>query len=96
MQRIFIVRVVAALLLLIAGTAVYACDVSDACVSATDGKDTGCDDPGGDACLCCCGHIVPGITITLQYGKFVRLEKPTELAAHVLTAAFPIYHPPQA
>jgi len=90
-----LVRAVAILLLLMAGVALYACDVSDACVFGAPGPDTGCDDPGGDACLCCCHHVVPILAFSLQHGEVVCPERPPEPVVHVRSAAFPIYHPPQ-
>jgi hypothetical protein len=93
LQRRFLFRVVALLLLLIAGSAVYACDVSDSCVIGASGQ--GCDDPGGDACICCCHHIVPTMVFALERGEPVCAERPPAPVLQVLSATFPIDHPPQ-
>ena len=94
-QRTILLRVVAVLLLLIAGAEVYACDVSDACVSSTTSRSTGCDDPGGDGCLCCCHHVVPVIVFTLEPGEDVYQDKPPEPVIQLLSVSIPIDHPPQ-
>ena len=68
--RTILFRIVAVLLLLIAGAEVYACDISDACVTGaadpTSQQSSDCDQPTGDFCLCCCHHVVPVATFVLE------------------------------
>lgn len=95
MHRNLIIRVVAVLLLLIAGAGAYACDLSDACVSSTTSQSAGCDDPGGDGCICCCHHVVPVMVFSLEPGENVYQEEPPEPVIQLLSASLPIDHPPQ-
>jgi len=88
------VRLIAALLLLIAGAQLYACESADACVSG-QGANGDCDQPSGDNCLCCCQHIIPVTAFALDAAEAVSTPpapvatpQPCLLAAH-------IDHPPQ-
>ncbi len=98
-RRVF-VQIVAALLLLIAGAEVYACDVSDACVSPSSTstqsrQDDSCDQPLGDNCLCCCHHIVPVAAFRLEPTGVVVEPAPPGPIATTAAICVPIDHPPQ-
>lgn len=88
------VRVIAVLLLLVAGGEVYACDVSDACVSASPASD-GCDQPSGDNCLCCCHHIIPVPAFALSRRDFFPQEPFRDPLLNLFSVSLPIDHPPQ-
>lgn len=94
-QRGLVVRLVAVVLLLIAGAEAHACDLSDACVSGITNHSTGCNDPGGDGCLCCCNHVIPVMLFALEPGEDVYQETPPEPVLHLLSIPRPIDHPPQ-
>jgi hypothetical protein len=95
-QRTLLVRIAALLLLLIAGAELYACDIADACTAASlRDSGQGCDDPGGDNCICCCHHVVPVTVVALEPGEIVLPEGPAEPVIQLLTASLPIDHPPQ-
>lgn len=87
-------RLIAVLLLLIAGSEVYACAVSDACVSANSTSD-GCDQPSGDNCFCCCHHIIPVPAFALDRCDFARQEPVREQVLSSSSLSLPIDHPPQ-
>jgi hypothetical protein len=97
--RTTVIRIVAVLLLLIAGAEMYACDVSDACVAPFPGQSsqppTDCDQPLGDNCFCCCHHVVPAAIFVLEPAEQV-FEKPAPPLVPRL-AFLPAYidHPPQ-
>lgn len=93
MQRTVVLRIIAILLLLLAGAEMYACDLANACVA---GRDSGCDNPGGDACLCCCHHIIPAVAFALEPGEGVYPAPPLQSGVHLLSASLPVEHPPRA
>lgn len=97
MSRNALFRIIAVLLLLIAGAEAYACDVSDACVSPTgqNGQDDSCDQPLGDNCLCCCHHVVPVTPFHLEAAGSLIEAAPLEPVAHTARISLPIDHPPQ-
>jgi hypothetical protein len=96
-SRKVIFRFVAILLLAIAAGEVYACGVSDACLSiATSGSPNDCDQSSGDNCVCCCHHIVPPVSpIGLQVGDVVFQDPPSVAINRTLSRASQIDHPPQ-
>ena len=98
-MRITLFRIVAVLLLLIAGAEVYACDISDVCVTGaadpTSQQSSDCDQPTGDFCLCCCHHVVPVATFVLEPAERL-FEKPAPpLMPHLASQFAHIDHPPQ-
>ena len=95
MSRFNLLRVVAMLLLLVAGVEVYACDISDACVSSAAGQNSDCDQPSGDNCLCCCHHVVPVTIVTLEAAECVSDGPSSEVIIRTASVALPIEHPPQ-
>jgi hypothetical protein len=96
-SRTVIFRFVAILLLAIAAGEVYACDVSDSCLSiATSGSANDCDQPSGDNCVCCCHHIVPPVSpIALQVGEVVYQDPQPGPINRTLSRASQVDHPPQ-
>ena len=90
-----IFRIAAVLLLLITGAQAYACATSDACVIDTTAPNSGCDQAGGDNCLCCCHHVVPATAVTLIIAERVWEGPPPETATQAVFVAVPIDHPPQ-
>jgi len=97
--RTTLFRIAAVLLLLIAGAEVYACDISDACVTGfprqSSQQPNDCDQPLGDNCLCCCHHVVP-VGIFVSEPAEQAFEKPaSRLVPHVASLPAHIDHPPQ-
>ena len=92
-------RLIAVLLLLIAGAEVYACDVADACVpgapSQSSQQSDDCDQPLGDNCICCCHHAVPVAAFVLEPAERVWEEPAPRLIPHILSVPAHIDHPPQ-
>src|SRR5689334_283237 len=99
MTRTTLFRIVAVLLLLIAGAEVYACDVSDACVvgfpDQSSQPPTDCDQPLGDNCLCCCHHVVPVAVFALEPAEQVFEEPAPPLFPCLTSPPAHIDHPPQ-
>lgn len=94
-SRTTLFRIVALVLLLLAAAEMYACDVSDACLTGVPGQNSDCDQPSGDNCLCCCQHVVPVALVTLEAADFVCDGTSPEPAAHAASMTLPIEHPPQ-
>ena len=96
-SRTIIFRFVAILLLVIAAGEVYACDVSDSCLSfGPSGSFNDCDQPSGDNCVCCCNHIVPPVSpVPLQAGEVIDQQPPLAPLNRTLSRASDIDHPPQ-
>lgn len=90
-----VLRIFTVLLLFVAGAEVYACDLSDVCVSSSTSHSTGCDDPGGDGCLCCCHHVVPVMVFAREPGGNARRETAPEPVLQLLSVSLSIDHPPQ-
>ncbi|QOY90586.1 hypothetical protein [Paludibaculum fermentans] len=95
MSRTTLIRLIAVLLLLIAGAEVFACDITDPCITSAASPSAGCDQPLGDNCLCCCHHIVPAATVTLDASEYVADAVPPRPTAHAASMSLPIEHPPQ-
>jgi hypothetical protein len=98
-QRSTIRRVVTLLLLLLAATEIFACDMasSQACLFSTHTTQDSGDDCAGDGCLCCCAHIVvaPMIAPPAPLGLIAA----TVPCNDIQTPDFPprrIEHPPRA
>lgn len=94
-SRATLIRLIAVLLLLIAGAEVFACDITDPCFMSAGGPSGDCDQPLGDNCLCCCHHIVPAASVTLNTSEYVADAVPPLPTAHTASMSLPIEHPPQ-
>ena len=99
MTRTITTRIIAVLLLLMAGAEIYACDISDACFSGpanqSSQQSNDCDQATGDDCLCCCHHVVPVAVFVLEPAEQV-FEKPVPpLIPQRASIPAHIDHPPQ-
>jgi hypothetical protein len=86
-------RIVAALLLLLAGAELLACSsiAQPACeLSGGGGPEQ------EDGCLCCCRHIMPMAPVILEPTPVVEFPPPASEPAQVVVPRAPIYHPPRA
>jgi hypothetical protein len=88
-------RAAAIALLLLAAAQVYACDISDACLTSPTTQTSDCDQPGGDNCLCCCHHVIPVIVLALDPGEIVFQEAAADWVVPPVAPSLPIDHPPQ-
>ena len=95
MASFTVFRITGVLLLLLIGVQAYACEVSEACVTDSGAQNGGCDQPGGDNCLCCCHHVVPAAAVALPAAEDVWESPPPEAAAGTVSVALSIEHPPQ-
>ncbi|MBN9660562.1 MAG: hypothetical protein J0H49_20400 [Acidobacteria bacterium] len=94
-SRTTLIRLIAVLLLLIAGAEVFACDLTDPCFTSASSPSGDCDQPLGDNCLCCCHHIVPATSVTLSASEYLADTVPPLPVAHAASMSLPIEHPPQ-
>ena len=91
-------RVVTLLVLLLAATEIFACELisPDTCLFSTHSTGDSDKDCSGDGCLCCCAHIVViAPTTPLAAMGFIWLAVPFE---YIQTPTFPpsrIDHPPR-
>ena len=93
------IRIVAVLLLLIAGAEIYACDVSDSCIAGSENRSSqqsnDCDQPAGDNCLCCCHHVVPVAVFVLEAAEQVVDKPAPPLMSQLAAVPAHIDHPPK-
>lgn len=95
-SRVTIFRVAAVVMLLLTGVELIACEV----LSPTTCEISGAPDdqkPGsGDACLCCCFHIVIATPIVFETAlEVAALDPPWAVQVPSIESAS-IYHPPRA
>ena len=98
MSRITLFRIVAVLSLMVAATEVYACAVSDTCISSATGgtkQSDGCDQPQGDNCFCCCHHLLPVSHVYLTVAREFVENAPAQEVVCTEALPRPIDHPPQ-
>jgi hypothetical protein len=98
-HRSTIRRVITLLLLLLAATEIFACDMasSQACLFSTHTTQDSGGDCAGDGCLCCCTHIVvvPAVAPPAPLG----FAAASVACDDIQTPDFPprrIKHPPRA
>jgi hypothetical protein len=86
-----LVRFAAVLMLLLIGAGLVACEI----VSPASCELAGGAPSDGDACLCCCYHVIAEVPISFDPGvEAVALAEPP--APHSASVATPdIYHPPK-
>jgi hypothetical protein len=99
-SRTITIRIVAVLLLLMAGAEVYACAIFDACTAGSpvqsSQQSSDCDQPTGDNCLCCCQHLMPVAVFVLEPGEQVFDEPVPPLIPQQISEPSRIDHPPQS
>ncbi|MGJ5820313.1 hypothetical protein [Paludibaculum fermentans] len=95
MSRKILIPLIAVLLLMVVGAEAFACDLMDPCFSSVAEGSGGCDQPSGDNCMCCCQHIVPATILRVIASEYLSEAIPLPPAAHAMTMALPIEHPPQ-
>jgi hypothetical protein len=98
-SRTITIRIMAVLLLLIAGAEAYACDISDACFGdsprQSSEQPSDCDQPAGDNCLCCCHHVMPVAVFVLEPADQVSDRPVPPLISQRASVPVHIDHPPQ-
>jgi hypothetical protein len=95
-SRLTVFRIAAVIILLITGVELVACEVVSPTTCEMAGTQSDQASDSGDACLCCCSHVVVKTPVILE-----PLEKANALVSF---AAIPpsslepasIYHPPKA
>jgi hypothetical protein len=95
-SRLTIFRIAAVLILLITGAGLVACEVVSPSTCELAGTQSGQTSEPGDACLCCCPHVV--VKTPLVFEPLEATVSVVSLAAVPLLSLEPasIYHPPKA
>lgn len=95
-SRLLVFRIAAVIILLITGVELVTCEVVTPAACEIAGAQGSQTSDSGDACLCCCSHVVVNAPIVFE---------PLEEAVVLVTVAAPplhslepasIYHPPKA
>ena len=94
-SRITIFRVAAVIILLLTGVELIACEVSSSASCEISGVPCDQSRNSGDACLCCCSHIVVRTAIVFEpTEEAVALDPPLPILFFSFKSAS-IYHPPK-
>jgi hypothetical protein len=91
-------RVITLLVLLMAATEIFACQLisPDSCIFSSHGTPDSSEGGSGDACLCCCAHIVVVAPITpLASIAFISRAVPFEVIQTPDVPPSGIEHPPR-
>ena len=95
-SRITTFRIVAVIMLLLTGVELVACEAFSPATCEISGAPSDQSTDSGDACLCCCFHIVVATPFVLEpTEKIVALELVTPVPFPSQESA-KIYHPPKA
>ena len=92
-------RVVTLLVLLLAATEIFACQLisPDSCIFSSHSTPDTSEGGSGDGCLCCCAHIVVATPITpLASLGFISRAVPFEEFQTPEVRAIDIEHPPRS
>jgi len=91
-----IFRIAAVIILLLTGVELIACEVVSPATCEISGAPSGQSTDSGDACLCCCFHIVVKTPLVFEPAEEAM---PLEPVSRILFSSFEsprIYHPPKA
>src|ERR1700674_4816629 len=91
-------RVVTLLVLLLAATEIFACQLisPDSCIFSSHSTPDTSEGGSGDGCLCCCGHIVVVAPITpLATLSFILRSVPFDEVQGPEFRSIEIEHPPR-
>ena len=91
-------RVVTLLVLLLAATEIFACQLisPDSCIFSSHGTSDTSEGGSGDGCLCCCAHIVVATPITpLATLGFISRAVPVDEVQAPEFRSIDIEHPPR-
>lgn len=95
-SRITIFRIAAVTILLLTGLELVACEVFSPSTCEISGVPGGRNTDSGDACLCCCSHIVVRVPFVFEPSEeVVPLDPPRSIQLYCFESAS-IYHPPKA
>ncbi len=95
-SRVTIFRVAAVIILLLAGVELIACEVSSSASCEISGAPCDQSRNSGDACLCCCSHIVVRTPIVFEPTEEAVALEPLPQIAFSSLESLRIYHPPKA
>jgi len=95
-SRVAIFRIVAITILLLTGAELIACELSSEATCELSGSPGDHNLNSGDACLCCCVHVVVRTPIVIEpTQEAVALEPLPQLLFSSFESRI-IYHPPKA
>lgn len=93
--RLLVFRIAAVIILLVTGVELVTCEVVTPAACEIAGTPSSQTSDSGDACLCCCSHVVVNAPIVFEpLEKTVTLVTVAAIPLHSLEPAS-IYHPPQ-
>ena len=95
-SRLTIFRIAAAIILLLTGVELIACEVVSPATCEISGVPGGQSTNSGDACLCCCSHIVIRVPIVFEPTAEAVPLKPVPSVPFSSFEPASIYHPPKA
>ena len=94
--RVTVFRVAAVIILLLTGVELIACEVLSPATCEISGAPGDKNPDSGDACLCCCFHVVVVTPIVFETNpEVVALDPPPTVGVPSIESAG-IYHPPRA
>ena len=94
-SRVTIFRIAAVTILLLTGAELVACEVFSPATCEISGAPGDKNTASGDACLCCCFHIVVSAPLVFERtDEVVALESHLP-ASHSSFESASIYHPPK-
>lgn len=95
-SRLTIFRIAAVIILLLTGMELIACEVFSPATCEFSGVPSGQSTNSGDACLCCCSHIVVTVPLVFEPTEEAVALKPVAPVPFCSFEPTSIYHPPKA
>lgn len=95
-SRLTIFRIAAVIILLLTGVELIACEVFSPATCEISGVPGGQCTNSGDACLCCCSHIVVRVPLVFEPTEEAVALKPVPPVPVSSFEPASIYHPPKA
>ena len=95
-SRLTIFRIAAVIILLLTGVELIACEVFSPASCEISGVPGGQSTDSGDACLCCCSHIVVRLPLVFEPTEEIVALKPVPPVPVSSFEPASIYHPPKA
>lgn len=95
-SRLMIFRISAVIILLLTGVELITCEVVSPEACEISGVPGGQSTNSGDACLCCCSHIVVIVPLVFEPTEEAIALKPVPPVPFSSFESASIYHPPKS
>ena len=95
-SRLTIFRFSAVIILLLTGVELIACEVVSPATCEISGAPGSQSPDSGDACLCCCSHVVVRVPLVFEPTEEAVALKPVPTVPFSSFEPASIYHPPKA